>query len=424
MLVLILLLIANINGYKMNNIDNLQHMSHNSCASGRDAPGQAGMYGCREGPKDGNPPGMEAPPVLMPGVPAQNGSPPGMAKTVHRFYGRDGATRVFEKEFTGLDDVTQAQIDKLDGIAKRLPAVAYDALFDPDTIELMLNPDGKIWQERLGLGMRHICYMAESEATEFIRKIAGCLKKIVTWESPRLEGVLPLDDSRFAGQLPPVVAHPTFCIRKRAVKVFSLAEYVEAGIMTAEQSDLIRCGIRDHKNILVLGGTGSGKTTFGNAVLSEITVMEPYARQVIIEDTAELNSTAENKVNFQTSETVSMTDLLKTTLRMRPDRIIVGEVRDAAAFDLIQAWNTGHPGGLATLHANDCLSGLRRLKSLVSQHQFAPRDIEPDIALAVNFMVNIVKFDGTRRIREIVEIRDYDERSPENYGYRIEKLCA
>ena len=354
----------------------------------------------------------------------KNALPPTVQKTVHRFYGREGATRVFEKEFTGLDDMTQAQIDKLDGIAKRLPAQAYDALFDPDTIELMLNPDGKIWQERLGIGMAHICNMPESEADEFIRKIAGCLKKIITWENPRLEGVLPLDDSRFAGQIQPVVAHPAFTIRKRAVKVFTLDEYVEAGILTEEQRELIRCGIRERKNILILGGTGSGKTTLGNAVLHEITEMEPHARQIIIEDTAELNSTAENKVNLQTSETVSMTDLIKTTLRMRPDRIIVGEVRGPEAFDLIQAWNTGHPGGMATLHANDCLSGLRRLKSLVSQHPFAPRDIEPDIALAVNFMVNIVKTGGTRCIREIVEIKDYDECNRENHGYHIERLAA
>ncbi len=278
--------------------------------------------------------------------------------------GREGSKTVFRKRISSLEDVTDAEIQKLLGIAQRLPAIAFDALFDPLTIELMLNPDGKIWHEKLGERMAHICNMRESEADEFIRKIAGYLKTVVTRENPRLEGVLPLDDSRFAGQIPPVVAHPAFAIRRRAVRVFTLDEYVDGGILTVRQCEHLRAAIRDRQNVLVLGGTGSGKTTLGNAVLHEITVMEPDARLIIIEDTAELNVTAENRVNYQTSPTCSMTDLLKTALRMRPDRIIVGEVRGSEAFDLIQAWNTGHGGGFATLHANDCVSGLRRLKSL------------------------------------------------------------
>jgi type IV secretion system protein VirB11 len=336
--------------------------------------------------------------------------------------GREGSKTIFRKRVDFLEDVTDAEIQKLLGIAQRLPAVAFDALFDPGTIELMLNPDGKIWQEKLGEGMTHICTMRESEADEFIRKIAGYLKKTVTRENPRLEGVLPLDDSRFAGQIPPVVAHTSFAIRRRAVRVFTLCEYVDSGVMTVRQCGHIREAIADRQNILVVGGTGSGKTTLGNAVLHEITVMEPDARQIIIEDTAELNSTAKNKVNYQTTPDCAMTDLLKTALRMRPDRIIVGEVRGGEAFDLIQAWNTGHGGGFATLHANDCASGLRRLKSLVSQHPYAPRDIEPDIALAVDVIVNIVKSGTERRIREIVAVRDYDPAHRQNNGYVLEAL--
>ena len=336
--------------------------------------------------------------------------------------GREGSKTIYRKKITGLDNVTDAEIHKLLGIAKRLPAVAFDALFDPQTIELMLNPDGKIWQEKLGGGMTHICDMRESEADEFIRKIAGYLKKTITRENPILEGVLPLDDSRFAGQIPPVVPHPTFAIRKRAVRVFTLMDYVVSGVMTEIQSALIRQAVIERQNVMIVGGTGTGKTTLGNAVLHEITVAEPGTRQIIIEDTAELNSTAVNKVNFQVSPDTSMTDLIKTTLRMRPDRIIVGEVRGAEAFDLIQAWNTGHPGGLATLHANDCVSGLRRLKSLISQHPFAPRDIEPDIALAVNVIVNIVKLGHGRTVREIVSVREYDPTHAENNGYRLERL--
>ncbi len=336
--------------------------------------------------------------------------------------GREGSKTIYRKRINCLEDVTDAEIQKLLGIAQRLPAVAFDALFDPLTIEVMLNPDGKIWQEKLGGSMTHICDMRESEADEFIRKIAGYLKRTITREDPILEGVLPLDDSRFAGQIPPVVPHPTFAIRKRAVRVFTLDDYVSTGVMSPEQCVTIRAAIAARQNIIIIGGTGTGKTTLGNAVLHEITVLEPTTRQIIIEDTAELNSTATNKVNFQTTSTCTMTDLIKTTLRMRPDRVIVGEVRGREAFDLIQVWNTGHPGGLATLHANDCTSGLRRLKSLISQHPFAPRDIEPDIALAVNVMVNIVKSGTERRVKEIVAVREFDPNHAKNNGYRLEVL--
>ncbi|MDR0363152.1 MAG: P-type conjugative transfer ATPase TrbB [Planctomycetota bacterium] len=336
--------------------------------------------------------------------------------------GREGSTAIYRKRVNSLEDIAEAELQKIVGIARRLPAAAFDALFDPLTVELMLNPDGRIWQEKLGGDMRHICAMRESEAEEFIRKIAGYLKKTVTRDHPILEGVLPLDDSRFAGLIPPVVAHPAFSIRRRAVRVFTLADYVDSGVMTGVQCEAIRRAVSGRENILVIGGTGSGKTTLGNAVLHEITLAEPFGRQVIIEDTTELNSTAVNKVNLQTSISCAMTDLIKTTLRLRPDRIIVGEVRGAEAFDLIQAWNTGHPGGLATLHANDCASGLRRLKSLISQHPFAPRDIEPDIALAVNVMVNIIRSGAERRIREIARVREYDPNHRKNNGYRLDVL--
>ncbi|MDR1612443.1 MAG: P-type conjugative transfer ATPase TrbB [Planctomycetota bacterium] len=345
--------------------------------------------------------------------------PAAIEKMIH---GPPGSRTVVRRKVNRLHDASNAEFEKLLAVARQLPAVAFDALFDADTIELMLNPDGEVWHERLGQPMTHICDMEESKAAEFIRQIAGCLGKTVTEANPLLEGVLPLDDSRFAGQIPPAVAHPAFAIRKRAVRVFTLNDYILSGVMTLLQCELIRQAVEDRQNILIIGGTGTGKTTLGNAVLHEITVFDPGARQIIIEDTPELNSTAVNKVNYQTSPGCTMTDLLRTALRMRPDRIIVGEVRGPEAFDLLQAWNTGHPGGVATLHANDCASGLRRLKSLVSQHQYAPRDIEPDIALAVRLLVAIVKENHGRRVREIVEVDGYNPAHPENNGYKLTAL--
>jgi type IV secretion system protein VirB11 len=204
-----------------------------------------------------------------------------------------------------------------------------------------------------------------------------------------------------------VVEGPALSIRKRAVKVFTLDDYVCQGIMSWRQVEIVRLAVDERKNLIILGGTGTGKTTLGNAVLAEITKKEPNCRQIIIEDTGELQSTARNRVNYHTTLETTMSDLIKTTLRMRPDRVIVGEVRGPEAFELIQVWNTGHPGGLCTLHANDCRSALSRLKGLISEHPFAPREIEPDIALAVNLLVSIVKTPGSRRVNEIMEIVGY-----------------
>jgi type IV secretion system protein VirB11 len=336
--------------------------------------------------------------------------------------GREGSTAVYRKKVDSLENVTEAELRKIAGIARCLPAAAFDALLDPATVELMLNPDSKVWLEQLGCAMRHICDMPAAEAEEFIRNLAGYLKEIVNRDSSILEGALPIDDSRIEGLIPPVVERPTFTIRRKSSDVFTLGEYVASGIMTEAQREAIHQAVVDRQNILIIGGTGSGKTVLGSTVLNESALVEPNALQIIIEDISELQATAANKVNLRTSPTCTMTDLLRAALRLRPDRIIVGEVRGPEAFDLLQAWNTGHPGGLSTLHANDCVSGLRRLKSLVSQHPFAPRDIEPDIALAVNVMVNIVRSGAERRIREIARVREYDPTHRENNGYRLDVL--
>ncbi len=239
------------------------------------------------------------------------------------------------------------------------------ALNDPKTVEIMLNADGKLWHERLGEPMTCIGTLRVAQAQAIIETIAGYHGKEVTRSKPILEGELPLDGSRFAGQLPPVVPAPTFAIRKKAIAIFTLDQYVERGIMTDQQRDVLVAAVRAHRNILVIGGTGSGKTTLVNAIINEMVVQDPTERVFIIEDTGEIQCTAVNYVQYHTSIDVNMTALLKTTLRMRPDRILVGEVRGPEALDLLMAWNTGHEGGAATLHANNARAGLDRLAMLI-----------------------------------------------------------
>jgi type IV secretion system protein TrbB len=281
------------------------------------------------------------------------------------------------------------------------------ALNDPKTVEVMLNSDGVLWQERLGEPMRIIGEMTAARAEAVINTVSSIHGKVVGKVLPLVEAELPLDGSRFAGQLPPIVSAPTFAIRKKASAVYPLESYVADGIMSQKQADAVIAAVAAHDNILIVGGTGSGKTTLANAVILEIVRAFAMERIVIIEDTGEIQCAATNYVQYHTTIDVTMTHLLKTSLRMRPDRIIVGEVRGAEALDLVDAWNTGHPGGLATIHANSSVAGLTRLKSLITRNPSAPSEIEPLIGEAVQLVVYITRTPKGRKVQELVKVSGY-----------------
>ena len=275
-----------------------------------------------------------------------------------------------EERGNGKNDALGRRLEKL---RRDFGPVFLAALNDPQTIEILLNADGTLWQEKLGGQMEVIGQMSATRAEAILRTIASCLNTVITWDHPMLEGELPLDGSRFAGQLPPIVAAPTFAVRKRASSVFTLNQYVEQGIMTPEQKAALCTAIREHQNILVIGGTQSGKTTVTNGLIHEMTCSCPHERIIIIEDTGEIQCAARNAVLYHTTAQVTMTKLLKAVMRMRPDRILVGEVRGAEALDLLMGWNTGHPGGIATLHADSAREGLTRLSSLISMAAGLPQ---------------------------------------------------
>lgn len=293
-------------------------------------------------------------------------------------------------------------------LRRDLGPLVEGALNDPKTTDILLNADGQLWLKRLGEQTRVIGTMEAWRATSVMKTLAGLLGKTVGAKEPILDGELPFGNERFAGQLPPVVSSPCFAIRKPAITVFPLDSYVEQGIMTQAQCDAIKKAVREHKNILVVGGTGSGKTTLINAVIQEMVDNDPNERVFIIEDTGEIQCSAINCVQYHTTLEVSMTDLLKTTLRMLPDRIIVGEVRGSEALDLLDSWNTGHDGGAGTLHANSAESALQRLKSLVTRNKHAPTDIEPLIAEAVHVIVQINRKSEVRRVEAILEIVGFE----------------
>lgn len=314
-----------------------------------------------------------------------------------------------------LSAFKQRAITKLE---RDLGPLLLNALKDPKTVEVTLNPDGQLWQECLGEKMKPIGFVPAARAEAIVKTVAGYHGKEVTYKRPLLEGELPIGGgARFAGQLPPVVQAPTFAIRKKAVAIFTLNQYVETGVMRQAQKDVIVDAVKRHRNILVIGGTGTGKTTLVNAIINEMVVNDPSERIVIIEDTGEIQCAAKNAVPYNTSLDVSMTMLLKTTLRMRPDRILVGEVRGPEALDLLMAWNTGHEGGAATLHANNAHAGLSRLAMLISMHPDSPKPIEPLIGEAVHVIVHIARTPEGRRIQSILEVQGY-----ENGAYKTRSL--
>lgn len=291
-------------------------------------------------------------------------------------------------------------------------------LEDPAVIEILLNPDGKLWVERLG-GQNLEClgHIDRVRGMSIITTVASILETTVIADRPILECELPFDGSRFEALIPPVVAAPTFSIRKKASAVYTLNQYVENGIMTPAQRDAILAAIPQRKNILVAGGTGTGKTTLSNAILGAIAELDPDHRVVIIEDTRELQCPALNTVYLRTSDLVDQTMLLRATMRLRPDRIVVGEVRDKSALALLKAWNTGHPGGVGTVHANDAAAALVRVGQLIQEAGVPPA---PElIAEAVNVVVSIRREKGSRRIEEVVEVKSYDKGT----GFKIQHLA-
>ena len=275
-------------------------------------------------------------------------------------------------------------------------------LEDPAVVEVMLNPDGRLWIDRLAGGLADTCeFLSAADGERIIRLVAHHVGAEVHAGNPRVSAELPETGERFEGLLPPVVAAPAFAIRKPAVAVFTLDDYVAAGIMTAGQATALRRAVAKRRNILVAGGTSTGKTTLTNALLAE--VAKTTDRVVLIEDTRELQCRAPNLVALRTKDgVVSLSDLVRSSLRLRPDRIPIGEVRGAEALDLLKAWGTGHPGGIGTIHAGSGLGALRRLEQLIQEAVVTvPRAL---IAETIDMVAVLAGRGADRRLAELVRV--------------------
>jgi len=297
--------------------------------------------------------------------------------------------------------------------------LVLSALSDDEIFEIMLNPDGTLWVEGFK-GMKEYGSMSAAAAQNLINTVSSVAEKITNNKSPSFGGELWVEFNnefklyRFQAFIPPIVKFPAFIIRKQAGRSIPLEEFVKDEIITKEQECKIKDAVNKKKSILVAGGTQSGKTTLSNAILDYLSKVCQGERIITIEDTKELNCTVKNCVSLQTTPEKSMNDLIFDAMRSRPDRIIIGEVRGKEAHSLIKAWNTGHPGGLSTIHANSAESSLLRLEQLIMEAGVPA--VPESIAEAVNVLIYIQKtYKGKkgRQVTSILELKGYDK----NKGY-------
>ncbi|GHV53234.1 conjugal transfer protein TrbB [Synergistales bacterium] len=305
---------------------------------------------------------------------------------------------------------TLEQLERLDSKLKcELGVAVVMALENPDVIEICINSDGRIWLEEK---TKHLYdsgnTISAEKLTAALGTVAAMSGKELNSSKPKISAKLPLDGSRVEGTIPPLSPDgPSVCIRKHASTIFPLSKYVDEKRIPKVAAEYLADSIRNAKNIVVAGGTSSGKTTFVNALIREMFAMVPQDRLLVIEeDPPELHCATTNKQNFVATEEVTMQSVMKTAMRYRPDRIIIGEVRGGEALDLLKSWNTGHPGGFATLHANSAPAALIRLEQLVAEASKSP--LPALIAEAANIIVYMQEFGKVgRQVTEIIRVTGY-----------------
>lgn len=296
----------------------------------------------------------------------------------------------------------------MDGLITSMkPILPY--MKDKNVFEVYVNPDHKIWTDSLGVGRSWTGKTIEPEQTMgIITAVAALSKQLVTDNHPVIDADIPSNPyfpkCRFEGNKPPVVPSPTINIRKHPETIFTLEDYVKNGTLTELQYQCLTQAIHEKKNIIAAGGTKSGKTTFLNAILAEISKLDD--RVILIEDTPELQCSAADCVPMRATKEFTMEDCLKQVLRMTPDRIVVGEVRSGEALALLDAWSTGHGGGCSTVHSNSARDTLLRLENMTSRVSKNPQ--QATIAAAVNYVVYLKYTGNTRKVEEIIRITGWD----------------
>jgi type IV secretion system protein VirB11 len=303
-------------------------------------------------------------------------------------------------------------------IDRELGKEMLEALGDPSVVEVMVNSDGTVWFDHLKTGLEKTdLVMVSARIESLLGTLAAIRGGVINADVPILECELPGYEARVEGIVPPVSRAPILAIRKHGSLIRSLEDYRAIGELETTHVEALREAIRDRWNVVICGGTGSGKTTLANALLLEkLRLGNPLQRIVILEDTLELQCKGENTVSLRTCDAADLARLVRATLRLRPDVIIVGEVRGREALEMLKAWNTGHPGGITTVHANNAGAALSRLDQLVQEAGVPP---QPQlIADAIDLVVSIKRTPSGRRVSEVVRVEGFDRTD----GYRLREL--
>lgn len=285
---------------------------------------------------------------------------------------------------------------------ERLDLLKY--LEDDSVTDIMVNPDNKIFIIKMGEGKIFTGLYSTPEVTRNVINILASLEGVlINDKNPRISTSLPLTNSRFEGLIPPVVENPSFTIRKKILKVLKLDDYVRQGIFTDREKALIENYVKTKQNILIVGGTNTGKTTFANAVID----LMQNERLFFIEEVRELQSTNFDNTYVQVIEGIfSPKEAIRSAMRWTPERIVYGEIRGAEAFYLINAFNSGHSGGLTTIHANDCYGGLSKLETYILYEK--PYPLSELIARTINVVMTMVVENNKRTLDSIAEVKGYE----------------
>jgi type IV secretion system protein TrbB len=297
----------------------------------------------------------------------------------------------------------------LSGLEHALGEEILGYMADTNIFEIMLNPDGKLWVDTFDKGEIFTgIHLSASKGKQIICSVAAIAGRILDAKCPILEAEVPDTQRfpmfRFEGLLPNIVKAPAFDIRKHEKMQISLEDYVQQGVMTDVQKQVVLDAIHKKKNIMVAGGTASGKTTFVNAVLEEISKFPE--RILLIEDTKELRCAAKDHISLCTTDHVDMKMLLRSALRLRPKRIIVGEVRNEETLILLDAWSTGHRGGCSTIHSDSAYDTLLRLENMTSRTARNPQ--QATIGHAIDVIVYLTYEGLKRKVEEILAVEKYD----------------
>lgn len=291
-----------------------------------------------------------------------------------------------------------------------------NSILEKRTEELMLNPDGRMFVKCSHGILEQVGCIDPYKASTIIRTIASLNSMEINLNCPVIDSEIDFLKVRFSAVLPPLVKAPVFCIRSFNALSISFEELKNEDFISEQLYTALKKLILQKKNILICGQTACGKTTFLNSLINLVLINDSQTRIVSIEDTPELKLSGCNCVNLYTTRDVDMSYLVKTSLRLSPDRIVVGEIRSKEALDMLDALSTGHDGAMCSMHAGNALQALERLKLLVSRNHNAPLCIERLICSAVNAIV-VLKKDPYRHVHSIALVHGFD-----NKNYELEIL--